>query len=186
MINTDPVSTWTVKSSQSCTDWSLSQIFWFLLILALAFFIPILLFLPETCRKIVGDGSFPPPWTSANLTDSIRFKNRVKKGVEVDQVRAAELRKNHGLVIPNPIGTLVVLADFESALLLLTTGFGIACFYAISTGASKIFHDLYGFNDFYVSLMFLPIGVGSIVSMFTTGKLVDWCVLPRRTLVLHD
>ncbi|KAK0264105.1 hypothetical protein LTR35_017368 [Friedmanniomyces endolithicus] len=128
----------------------------------------------ETCRKIVGDGSFPPPWTSANLTDSIRYRKRARNGIEVNEAKAAELRKNHKLSIPNPIGTLVVLADFESAILLITNGIGIACFYAISTGASQAFHNLYGFDDLYVSLMFLPIGAGSLISIFTTGKLVDW------------
>ncbi|TKA64623.1 hypothetical protein B0A55_09565 [Friedmanniomyces simplex] len=123
------------------------RIFWFLFILAIAFFVPIALFLPETCRKIVGDGSVPPPWTSANLTDKIRYRNRARKGIKIDEEKAAELRKNHKLSIPNPIGTLVVLADFESAILLTTNGLGIACFYAISTGASKAFAELYGFDD---------------------------------------
>ena len=94
----------------------------------------------------------------------------------IDEAKAAELQKNHKLSIPNPIGTLVVLADFESAILLITNGIGIACFYAISTGASQAFHNLYGFDDLYVSLMFLPIGAGSLISIFTTGKLVDWYV----------
>ncbi|KAK3066789.1 hypothetical protein LTR53_016714 [Teratosphaeriaceae sp. CCFEE 6253] len=155
---------------------NLVEIFWFLLILSVVFFVPIAFFLPETCRRIVGDGSVPPPWTSANLTDAIRFKNRAKRGIQIDEEKAAGLRKNHGLVIPNPMGTLIVLADFESALILLATGVGIACFYAISAGASKNFAELYGFDDLYISLMFLPIGVGSIISVFTTGMLVDWCV----------
>ncbi|KAK1054119.1 hypothetical protein LTR74_016074 [Friedmanniomyces endolithicus] len=132
------------------------------------------LMLTKTCRKIVGDGSFPPPWTSANFTDSIRYRKRARNGITIDEAKAAELRKNHKLSIPNPIGTLVVLADFESAILLITNGIGIACFYAISTGASQAFHNLYGFDDLYVSLMFLPIGAGSLISIFTTGKLVDW------------
>src|SRR4051812_24715285 len=36
-------------------------IFWFLDILAVVFFIPTLLYMPETCRLIVDDGSVPPP-----------------------------------------------------------------------------------------------------------------------------
>ncbi|KAK3614689.1 hypothetical protein LTR56_022202 [Elasticomyces elasticus] len=151
------------------------EIFWFLLVLSITFFIPIALFLPETCRNLVGDGSYPPPWTSANITDMIRHRNRARKGIPINEAKAAELRKNHKMVVPNPLGTLVVLADPESALILLATGLGIACFYAISAGASSAFGKLYGFDELYVSLMFLPLGAGSIISMFTTGKLVDWC-----------
>ncbi|WPH00569.1 Hypothetical protein R9X50_00339900 [Acrodontium crateriforme] len=153
-------------------DWH--WIFWFLLILSCAFCIPFALFLPETCRKIVGDGSVPPPWTSDNLTDRVRFKNREKKGIPVDEKKKAELRKNYRITIPNPIATLVVLSDFESALIMFATGLGVACFYAISTGASVAFRSVYGFNELQISLIFVPIGAGSIVSAFTTGKMVDW------------
>jgi MFS family permease len=37
-----------------------------------------------------------------------------------------------------------------------------------------LFHKLYGFNQLQVSLMFIPIGCGSIVAAVTIGKLVDW------------
>ena len=43
-----------------------------------------------------------------------------------------------------------------------------------STGTSDAFHKLFGFNQLQISLMFIPIGAGSIISAFTTGKLVDW------------
>lgn len=85
-----------------------------------------------------------------------------------------ELRKNHRITIPNPIGTLVVLWDFETALLLLSVGVGLACFYAISTGASQAFGTLYGFDEIKISLMFIPLGGGSVISAFTTGKMLDW------------
>ncbi|KAF7190830.1 MFS transporter M6 [Pseudocercospora fuligena] len=152
----------------------ISQIFWFLLILSIAFFIPLAIFLPETCRKIVGDGSFPPPWTSWNLSDKIRHRRRMAQGIQVDENKLAELRKNYKIVIPSPVSTLIVLTDPESVLILLGSGFALACFYAISTGASTSFHTLYGFDDLCVSLMFLPIGGGGVISAFTTGMLVDW------------
>ena len=103
------------------------RIFWFLLILSAAFFVPFALFLPETCRKLVGDGSIPPPWTSANISDSIRFKNRAKKGISVDEEKLAELRKNYKISFPNPMTTLVVFKDLETSLLLVSSGMMIAC-----------------------------------------------------------
>lgn len=48
-------------------DWHWS--FWFLLILSEVFFLLIFVFLPETCRKVVGDGSIPPPWINSTLYD---------------------------------------------------------------------------------------------------------------------
>ena len=153
-------------------DWH--WIFWFLLILSSACFVPLFLFLPETCRKIVGDGSVPPPWSSWNLSDSIRFKHRAKKGIEVDDKKLAELRKNYKITFPNPISTLVVLTDLETALILLATGLAMSCYYALSTGISDSFSNLYGFDELHVSFMFLPVGGGSVIAAFTTGALVDW------------
>ncbi|KAJ5140996.1 hypothetical protein N7448_004404 [Penicillium atrosanguineum] len=40
--------------------WGRQSIFWFLVLLASAVFIPLLLFFPETCRAIVGNGSIQP------------------------------------------------------------------------------------------------------------------------------
>lgn len=149
-------------------------VFWFLLIFSVAFFVPLLLFLPETCRKVVGDGSIPSPRLNMSITDIIRNKNRAKAGLTVDTVKQEELRKNYKLRFPNPLSTLVVVADKESALILVATGLALACFYAIATGASSQFREIYGFNDIQIALMFIPIGVGGLVSVFTIGKAVDW------------
>ena len=130
-------------------------IFWSLLIFSAAFFIPLVLFMPETCRKIVDDGSVPPPWSSWNLTDHIRFKSRARKGVPVDEKKLLRLRENHRLAVPNPISTLVVLADLETALLLVTNGLAMACIYAVFAGMSSTLYDLYDFDELHVALMFV-------------------------------
>ena len=164
--------------------WNWHGIFWFLLAFGGAFFVPLLLFLPETCRKVVGDGSIPPPALNMNLTDEIRHTRRARAGISVDEKKKEELRKNYKLTFPNPLKTLVVLADVESAIVLFGAGLALADFYAISTGASTAFRRIYGFNDLQVSLMFLPIGVGGIISAFTTGKAVDWNY--RRHAKIHN
>lgn len=150
------------------------SVFWFLLIFAGVSFLLIGLFMPETCRRVVGDASYPGPWLNWNLTDHWRHARRAEQGIEVDREKLAALRANYSLTFPNPLGTLAVLGNLESFLILLACGFAFACFYAISTGASRAFHTLYGFDDLYVALMFIPIGVGGTVSAFTTGRLVDW------------
>ncbi|KAG9684652.1 MFS general substrate transporter, partial [Aureobasidium melanogenum] len=154
--------------------WNWHGIFWFLLAFGGVFFIPLFLFLPETCRNVVGDGSIPPPKLNWNLTDKIRHENRAKAGLHVDEKKQEELRKKYRLRFPNPLSTLVVLADLESALILVASGLTLSCFYAVSTGASTAFRSVYDFDDMQVALMFIPFGVGGIVSAFTTGKAVDW------------
>ncbi|KAL6243893.1 hypothetical protein RBB50_009327 [Rhinocladiella similis] len=149
-------------------------LFWFLLIFSAVFTVPLFLFLPETCRKIVGDGSIPPPPLNLSLTDVIRHKRRAKRGLVFDAAEQAELRKNYRFQFPNPLATLWILLDPASLIILVATGLNLACFYAISTGASSSFKNDYGFNDIQVGLVFIPIGVGGLVAAFTTGKLIDW------------
>ena len=153
-------------------DWH--WIFWFLFIFALAVAVPFLLFLPETGRKVVDDGSIPPPPLNANITDYIRHKHRRAKGLEPDEEKTLQARANYKLRWPNPLPTLLICLDLESGILLLTTGLCLACFYAISTGASNSFSEVYGFNDIQVGLMFIPIGAGGILSAFTSGRIIDW------------
>jgi MFS family permease len=106
-------------------------LFWFQLIFSTAVFVPLILFLPETCRNIVDNGSIPPPFFSRNLTDRIRHKNREKRGLTIDLVKQAEIRKNYRWRFPNPLATLVAVTDLETAIILFSTGLGIGCFYAI-------------------------------------------------------
>lgn len=154
------------------TDWH--WIFWFLLILGGVFFLILALFLPETCRKVVGDGSIPPPTLNKSVADVIRHRRRREKGLVPNPEQQAELRKSYSLRFPSPIPTLKVVLDFETSVLLLTTGLLFAGFYAVMTGASTSFHKIYKFNDIQAALMYLPIGAGGVVSAFTTGRLVDW------------
>ncbi|KIV77876.1 hypothetical protein PV11_09654 [Exophiala sideris] len=153
-------------------DWH--WIFWFLLILSGVFCVPLFLFLPETCRKIVGDGSIPPPPLNWSVTDVIRHRKRHQRGEIVDADEQAALRKNYRFRFPNPLPTLMLCADLESLIILVAVGLNLACFYAISTGAASSFSEAYGFNNIQVGLCFIPIGVGGIVAAFTTGRMVDW------------
>lgn len=153
-------------------DWH--WIFWFLLILSGACFVPLFLFLPETSRKVVGDGSIPPPWTSWNLADVIRHRNRARRGLTVDQEELSKLHASVRISFPNPLSTLVIFGNLEAVLVLIATGFALAAFYAICTGAASVLSETYNFDEVHIGLIFLAIGGGSLISAFTTGKMVDW------------
>lgn len=148
-------------------DWH--WIFWFLLILAGAFAVPFLLFFPETCRAIVGNGSIAPPLLNRCLTDVIRNRKRAQLSHE-HQVEKPQKTK---IKIPNPIKIMYDIADFETILILLPAGFSSAVLQAVMTDASSEFTSKYGYNEIEVALLFIPLGVGGIVSILTTGKLVD-------------
>jgi MFS family permease len=106
-------------------------IFWFLLIFSSAVFIPLILFMPETCRNVVDNGSVPPPFFSRNITDTIRHRHRAEKGLAIDQEKNDLFASRYHWRVPNPVSTLKVLLDPESAILLVATGLGLGCYYAI-------------------------------------------------------
>lgn len=149
-------------------------IFWFLIIFSAVVFIPLILFMPETCRNVVDNGSIPPPFFSQNITDTIRHRHRAEKGLLINEEKHAEFAARYKFRFPNPISTLKVLLDLESAVLLMASGLGLGCYYAISTGASVAFSENYGFNQVKIGLIFIPVGAGSLLSAFTSGRLVDW------------
>jgi len=151
-------------------------IFWFLAILATAFFIPILLFMPETCRLIVGDGSVPPPKWNRSFTNYLNERRREKEGLgPPDYAERDALAKKRGrLRFPNPLETLVVATETEGFFILFFAGIVYAGMYTIMGGMPSQLKDIYGFDDLKVGLMFLPISGGSIVAAFTQGRLIDW------------
>ena len=153
-------------------DWH--WIFWILLILSGCFFVPLLLFLPETCRAVVGNGSVPPPVLNRSLLDIIRDRSGQKEHPVVDQQRPQKTRELSRLRLPNPLPTLRIAGHLESFLILMTNSFARACFYAITTDASASYSAIYGFNDIQVSLMFIPIGAGGVASALVTGRIIDW------------
>ena len=149
-------------------------IFWILTIMSGVLFVLILLFLPETCRKVVGDGSIPPPKLNQSLTGIIRERSRAKAGILVDAAQQEAVHKNYKLGFPNPVSTLKIATDKEAALILFCGGLIVSLLYAATTGIPSQFGKIYGFDELQLGLVYIPFGGGSVISAFTSGKLVDW------------
>lgn len=148
-------------------------IFYFLIIASGVIFIPVVLFFPETCRKVVGDGSVPPPLASVSLTSIIKDRHRRAAGVEVSEAERQYVAENYKVTIPNPLSTLMVVFDKENAIILFCSGLVVSVLYAVNVGIPSQFGKTYGFDEIKIGLVFIPFGAGSILSAFTTGKWVD-------------
>lgn len=151
------------------------SVFWFLAIFGGVYLIIMLLLFPETCRKVVGNGSIPPPRWSRSYLNYRDEKKRRKAGETIDFSKRDELAIQRSLKIPNPItATLVMVAQLETGLLLLFLGIFYAGIYAILVGIPSLFAEIYAFNNLELGLVFLALGVGGIVAAVTQGKLLDW------------
>lgn len=147
------------------------SIFWFLAIFSGVMFFLVFCFMPETCRAVVGNGSVPVPWWNQTAwAHIVQMLQRRKAGnIEVNRATVGLPRKR-----PNPFASLKILAEKEGG---VTLGFGALLFggyYAVLTTLSTLLSDRFGFSSVKIGLCFLPIGVGTLVSRFTCGRLVDW------------
>lgn len=159
------------------------SIFWFLTILAAITLTLMLFFFPETCRKLVGDGSIRPHPVYRTLWQVIkdrREKRRAEKAGDRDALRRIKMatsRKNRPKLkigFGNPLNSLTMLFEPLLGVLLGYSAIVFAGFYAIATVMPSQFERLYGFDDVKIGLMYLPMAGGSVVAAFVTGPAINW------------
>ncbi|KAJ7457887.1 MFS general substrate transporter [Mycena latifolia] len=139
-------------------------IFWFLCIASAICMICLALFLPETLRTIVGNGSIPPPTIYRPLVPLIG------RGVPKAPViaRPAAARKT----FQNP---LLLLLHVDIALLLLINAVVYSVFYGVTASISTVFHTAYPqLNETELGLCFLAVGGGAVIGSLFCGKVLDW------------
>ncbi|KAJ5217964.1 uncharacterized protein N7498_000063 [Penicillium cinerascens] len=151
--------------------WGWQSIFWFLGILATVFFIPLLLFFPETCRAIVGNGSIQPYGWSKYFRD---YFQKPKQGPELDfEVSLTrDLVKSPGIL--NAPVSLKLLFHRPIGLILLANGVVFGSYYAVTAGIPVQFGTLYDLDALQIGLCFIPAGLGSLLSATANGVFVDW------------
>ncbi|KAH8668901.1 major facilitator superfamily domain-containing protein, partial [Xylariales sp. PMI_506] len=148
-------------------------IFWFLMGFGGVMFLVVVLFVPETCRAVVGNGSVPPQrWNRSALQVWRAARGQPLIGrehVEEDRSTISRPRKR-----PNPISALKILMEPEGG---ITLGFGsllFAGYFMVMTTLSEQLSTRFGFDTLTIGLCYLPLGIGSLVSRFTAGMLFDW------------
>lgn len=147
------------------------SIFWFLTIYGGAFLIVLILFLPETLRSLVGNGSRPAKGFQKPLWLYIfRFKQHkdsaIPKELSVSESSAKERKLNL-------LGPLQILFSIE---VVLVIGF-LSIYYTVwqmtVTAMSTFFARRYGLTEIEIGLSFIANGVGCIMGTLLTGKLLD-------------
>ncbi|KAI0127207.1 major facilitator superfamily transporter [Xylariales sp. AK1849] len=158
-------------------------IFWFLTILAGIVLVLYALFMPETCRSIVDDGSVRPHpfyrtfWQL--IKDALQKRKVNRRGNDNDLSLQRTTSRDSGkpklrIQRPNPLRSLKILFELEIFLLLAYSSIGSAGFYAVATSMPSQLGSIYGFDDLKIGLMYLPLGGGAMVSAAVVGKLTNW------------
>jgi len=146
-------------------------IFWFLTIFGGVVFVVLLIFFPETCRPVVGNGSIPAKGLNLSVLNYHHQRKQEKEGIQVpNQEQLAKTVRRR----PSPIATVRIVFEKEAGLVLTYAGIMFAGYYMVVSGVPSQFAARYGFNSLQIGLCYIPTGAGSISAAFTQGYLVDW------------
>ncbi|KZO97076.1 MFS general substrate transporter [Calocera viscosa TUFC12733] len=160
--------------------------FWFLLISSGTTFTIELLFLPETLRAIVGDGSIPAPTYNRALLPVLGRKFRGK----YDPALRPPAPKKAG-----PLEFVKLFRHPDLLIILGTNAMQFTIFYCIQTTTSPLFLGNYPWlTETQLGLTYLAYGGGCIFGGPISGRLLDWdyerakrkAQAEREAGVMHD
>ena len=142
------------------------SIFWFLTIYAGVYFVVLLLFLPETLRKIVGNGSYRPQ----GLAMSVWWYLRHRKTMDtIPKMTEPNVKFSvYGLLNP-----LKIVFDPQVAAILFFLAIFYSAWQMVVASMSTLFVRQYGLSELHVGLTFFGNGFGCIIGTLTTGRWLD-------------
>ena len=154
------------------------SIFWFLVVLSVAFLIPFLIAFPETGRHIVGNGSIPPHRWNMSLSNYLRARKTGRRAIKAAQSAEQPVEPNiHDatprLKWPNPLKAVIIIMEKDVAIILVYNALVYTAWYDVATSLPSLFGKIYGFNDLQLGLAFIPYGAGAVVASLLCGKLID-------------
>lgn len=140
-------------------------IFWFLLGLSATMLFLIFLFIPETHRAIVEDGSYPisriwqPPFRFL-LPPPAEVQNDVKS--EAPKIKV------------DILGPLRIMKEPEVLCCTAYVGICFAVWQMHIIAASTQYHREYELTDLQIGLTYIANGAGCLIGSYTTGRLLDF------------
>ncbi|KAL4908179.1 hypothetical protein BDW74DRAFT_188380 [Aspergillus multicolor] len=167
--------------------WGWRSVFWFLVIVAGGYLVLYALFVPETVRKVVGDGCLLPRerwrWTGVQWWQSRKvFTSAVNNGpgadVEPATVKEApngnvDAVKTSRLRFPNPLKVFSILLEQDALIIIASIGLLLLTNVALLTSTPSLFTEIYGFNDFQIGFCFLPLGIGAALGAILNGVFLN-------------
>jgi MFS family permease len=141
-------------------------IFWLLTILTATYSAALVLFFPETQRKLVGNGS--------RRVRGLLYRNLFSAVTShrhaIDKTTAPSTPRHH---IPNPLACLPMLAYKNNLHLVLFSSITYALRMTLQASLGSQCPGLYNLDYLQAGLMFLPPGVAGAVAAKLQGVLID-------------
>ncbi|EDU50639.1 conserved hypothetical protein [Pyrenophora tritici-repentis Pt-1C-BFP] len=146
------------------------SIFWFLAIFSGVLLVLFVFLFPETCRKVVGNGSIPPQGVNRSVISCIQQRKLAK--LSPDEISTKPEKKK--IAWPNPLATFRILAEKESGILLMYNGLFFTGMMVTVSAIPTLFYEAYGLDELHIGLCYISNGVAALVSSLTMGRVVDW------------
>lgn len=157
------------------------SIFWFLTIASGVFLLPLLFFLPETARNVVGDGTTPAQsWNRpfiqylASCQPTDKEFSASKESLDRPDSSDSSKKIEHKVRFPNPIKPLKIVCNPNSIIVLLVTGVIMGGNMTVLSSITEVYTAQYHLNMLEIGLCYITLGTGSIVASVVTGRLLDW------------
>lgn len=136
------------------------SVFWFLLIVSGTFLATYIITMPETSRRLVGNGSIPLPsrWGMSGIQCLSRGrKQKTITPVESDEPEkpSQSEKKKSGFALFNPFKSLLIFKDKTASINIWHLGLVDSATIALQTSTANLFGDLYGLNSLKIGLCYL-------------------------------
>ncbi|KAK9328029.1 major facilitator superfamily domain-containing protein [Lipomyces starkeyi] len=151
--------------SETSYGWRAS--FWFLFAAGVALLSILFVWMPETGRNIVGNGSIPPRGINMSLLDML--SRRRKREVDPEFAAAKKQRK-----AANPLRCLSIISQKDVCIVLVANGLIYTGFYCVTVGFSSQMATVYNLTTLKIGLCFLPYGAGCSIGSIVIGRLLDY------------
>ncbi|CAN9174353.1 hypothetical protein AA0119_g6600 [Alternaria tenuissima] len=145
-------------------------IFWTLAILSGINFCILAITLPETARKIVGNGSIMPA-RLLNRSYLTHMKLKSNKSSTASSEGSTDVQRTR---MPSLKPCFKALWQKENALIMLINGLFYMTYCCVQASLSTLFITIYGFEELYAGLIYIPFGVGCALASYTCGYVMNW------------
>jgi MFS family permease len=169
-LNTPP-SIGPVISGLLLHRWGWRSIFWFLSAISPCCLMAIILFLPETLRSIVHDGSVLPPGLRGLNRPLLPFltPSAARHDLKSSSLRSEAGTKSRSCQIPNPLTALILLREPGTAIMICSAGIWYTVYSCLQASLSSLFVEIYQVSGLISGLSYLPFGVACAISAYGTG-----------------
>ncbi|KAI0132590.1 putative MFS transporter [Xylariales sp. AK1849] len=147
--------------------WTWPSIFWFLSIASPIVLVAMVLFLPETCRALVGNGS--RRCNSCISTPVVPIL--CPRGDQLDGSQQDEANEPPSL--PNPLSVLALLKNRTTLSAVLCYGIYYTVHSCLQASLSTIFVEVYQVSGLVAGLVYIPFGAACSIASFVAGIIID-------------